>query len=363
MGVVNVTPDSFSDGGRCLDPELAVKHGRRAASPRAPTSSTSAASRPAPGPTPAAGRGGARPGAPGDRRRWPPTASLVSVDTMRAEVAAAAVAAGAVLVNDVSGGLADHADAAGRGRLGAPYVADALAGALARRCSSTRRTTTWSADVRRRAARQQLDAAVAAGIDPEPDRASTRASASPRPPTRTGTCSPARERLHALGHPVLVATSRKWFLGSLLADAPATLRPPELREDATTATSALAAAAGAWCVRVHAARPPLDAVRVAARWAAEPAAMAEPRQVPRARGRGGERRVLRGVRDRRPRRDAGPVARRPRDALRAPGGAAGAGHRADQPLVGADHGEHAVHPVLPHRRRGQPARDAAASRR
>ena len=46
---------------------------------------------------------------------------------------------------------------------------------------------------------------------------------------------------------------------------------------------------------------------------------------------------------------------RRRDAVRAPGGAAGAGHRADQPLLGADHGEHAVHPVLPHRRRGQRA--------
>ncbi len=74
------------------------------------------------------------------------------------------------------------------------------------------------------------------------------------------------ERLHELGHPVLIATSRKRFLGTLLADA-GELRPPELREDGTTATSALAAASGAWCIRTHRARPTLDAVRVARRWA------------------------------------------------------------------------------------------------
>ena len=78
------------------------------------------------------------------------------------------------------------------------------------------------------------------------------------------------ERLHELGHPVLIATSRKRFLGTLLADEAGELRPPELREDATTATSALAAASGAWCIRTHLARPTLDAVRVAGRWAGAP---------------------------------------------------------------------------------------------
>jgi dihydropteroate synthase len=76
------------------------------------------------------------------------------------------------------------------------------------------------------------------------------------------------ERLHELDRPVLVATSRKRFLGALLADPSGELRPPEQREDATTATSALAAAAGAWCIRTHSVRSTLDAVRVARRWAA-----------------------------------------------------------------------------------------------
>jgi dihydropteroate synthase len=75
-------------------------------------------------------------------------------------------------------------------------------------------------------------------------------------------------RLHELGHPVLVATSRKRFLGTLLADERGEPRPPVERDDATTATTALAAVAGAWCVRSHAVRPAADAVRVASRWAA-----------------------------------------------------------------------------------------------
>jgi dihydropteroate synthase len=76
------------------------------------------------------------------------------------------------------------------------------------------------------------------------------------------------ERLHELGHPLLVATSRKRFLGELLAEGDGAPRPPVERDDATTATTALAAAAGAWCIRAHAVRPTADAVRVAARWAA-----------------------------------------------------------------------------------------------
>jgi dihydropteroate synthase len=75
-------------------------------------------------------------------------------------------------------------------------------------------------------------------------------------------------RLHDLGHPVLVATSRKRFLGTLLADERGEPRPPGERDDATTATTALAAVAGAWCVRSHAVRSTADAVRVASRWAA-----------------------------------------------------------------------------------------------
>ena len=75
------------------------------------------------------------------------------------------------------------------------------------------------------------------------------------------------EELHSLGQPVLVGSSRKSFLGSLLADDEGDLRPVLDREDATTALTTLAAAAGAWCVRVHEVRANVDAVKVVERWA------------------------------------------------------------------------------------------------
>jgi dihydropteroate synthase len=115
--------------------------------------------------------------------------------------------------------------------------------------------------------RQQLDAALAAGVDP------ARIAVDPgigfsKTPDQNWDVLGGMERLHELGQPVLIATSRKRFLGTLLADEAGELRPPERREDGTTATSALAAAAGAWCIRTHLVRPTLDAVTVAGRWAA-----------------------------------------------------------------------------------------------
>ena len=75
------------------------------------------------------------------------------------------------------------------------------------------------------------------------------------------------DALTTLGLPVLVGASRKSFLGQLLAGSSGDPRSATDRDDATTAITALAAAAGAWCVRVHDVRPSADAVRVAARWA------------------------------------------------------------------------------------------------
>jgi dihydropteroate synthase len=113
----------------------------------------------------------------------------------------------------------------------------------------------------------RLEAAVAAGVDP------ARTAVDPgigfsKTADQNWDVLAGMERLHDLGHPVLIATSRKRFLGALLADSAGELRPPELREDATTATSALAAGAGAWCIRTHQVRATLDAVLVARRWAA-----------------------------------------------------------------------------------------------
>ena len=261
MGVVNVTPDSFSDGGRYLDPGLAVEHGRLLAAQGADLVDVGGEStRP----------GAVRPPVEEELARVVPVVRglaaagvLVSVDTMRAAVAEAAVAAGAVLVNDVSGGRADPRMLPTVARLGTPYV---LMHWRAHSVEMQQRTQYDDvvADVRDELA-AQLDAAVAAGVDPgkvvlDPGIGFSKTG------EQNWQVLAGLEQLHALGRPLLVATSRKRFLGTLLAGDDGEPRPPEGRDDATAATSALAAAAGAWCVRVHAVPSSLDAVRVAARW-------------------------------------------------------------------------------------------------
>ena len=261
MGVLNVTPDSFSDGGRYLDPARALAHGRRLVADGADLVDVGGEStRP----------GAVRPSVAEEIERVLPVVTalaaegvVVSVDTMRAAVAEEAVRAGAALVNDVSGGRADPDMLPAVARLGAPYV-------LMHWRAHSREMEQHTAygdvvgDVLAELA-EQLEAAVAAGI--RPDRIAVdpgigfSKTADQNWDVLAGT-----ERLHELGHPVLVATSRKRFLGALLAGPDGTLRAAEEREDATTATAALAAAAGAWCIRTHAVRPSLDAVRVAGRW-------------------------------------------------------------------------------------------------
>ena len=263
MGVLNVTPDSFSDGGLFLEPDRAVAHGLALARQGADLVDVGGES--------------TRPGAarvPVDEelaRVLPVVTELaaagvvVSVDTMRAEVAVAAVEAGAALVNDVSGGLADPGMLATIARLGVPCVLMHW-----RAPSDTMQQHTAYDDVVgdvTRELRGRLDAATDAGID------LSRVAVDPgigfsKTSDQNWEVLAGLDRLAELGRPVLVATSRKRFLGSLLADASGELRAPEQRQDATTATSALAASAGAWCIRAHDVRATLDAVQVAHRWAA-----------------------------------------------------------------------------------------------
>jgi dihydropteroate synthase len=263
MGVLNVTPDSFSDGGRFVDPHLAVKHGRQLAAEGADIVDVGGEStRP----------GAVRPSQGEELDRVIPVIAalvsegcLVSVDTMRAQVAEAAVGAGAVLVNDVSGGLADEQMFPVVARLGTPYVLMHW-----RAHSHEMQDHTEYVDVVDDVIselRDRLAAAAGAGIDP------VRVAVDPgigfsKTSEQNWDVLAATERFHEIGRPVLVATSRKRFLGVLLADQDGTLRPPHLREDATTATSALAAIAGAWCIRAHSVRATRDAVDVAHRWAA-----------------------------------------------------------------------------------------------
>jgi dihydropteroate synthase len=263
MGVLNVTPDSFSDGGRWFDTAKAIEHGRHLVREGADIIDVGGEStRP----------GAARPTPQEELERVLPVVEAlardgvtVSVDTMRASVARETLAAGAALVNDVSGGRADPDMFATVARAGAPYVLMHW-----RAHSATMQQATSYDDVVEDVATElgeQLRLALEAGIAPE------RISLDPgigfsKTADQNWDVLAATERYHELGHPLLVATSRKRFLGHLLVGPDGELRPPVERDDATTATTALAAAAGAWCIRAHAVRSTADAVRVAARWAA-----------------------------------------------------------------------------------------------
>ncbi|GAA1938008.1 dihydropteroate synthase [Kitasatospora viridis] len=282
MGILNVTPDSFSDGGHWLDAGLAVERGLALVAEGADLVDVGGES--------------TRPGA----RRVPEAEELdrvipvirelarqgvlVSVDTMRASVAEAAVQAGARIVNDVSGGQADPAMAKAVARTGVPFVVMHWRG----QSTEMDRLTEYGdgdlvAEVLGEVERQ-LDAAVAAGVDPaqiivDPGLGFAK--------TREHDWALLAEldAWSVLGRPLLVGPSRKRFLGELLAD-PATgePRPARARDDATAASAVLAAAQGAWAVRVHEVRASADAVRVEAELRARRLAAGQLRS-----GRSGER--------------------------------------------------------------------------
>lgn len=261
MGVLNVTPDSFSDGGRYADAGTALEHGLALAAAGADLVDVGGEStRP----------GAQRVSADEELARVLPVVRelaaqgvLVSIDTMRASVALAAVTAGAVLVNDVSGGLADEQMLTAIAGLDVPYVL------MHWRAHSSRMQAEATyhnvvAEVGTHL-RSRVAAASAAGIDPE------RIVLDPglgfaKEAEHNWQLLRALPSLVALGRPVLVGASRKRFLGALLAGPDGSPRAVEDREAATVAISALAASAGAWCVRVHDVRANLDAVRVAAEW-------------------------------------------------------------------------------------------------
>ena len=261
MGVVNVTPDSFSDGGRWFDADAAVRRGLALLDEGADLLDVGGES--------------TRPGAarvPVDEElarvlpvveRLVARGATVSVDTTRAVVAAGAVDAGAVLVNDVSGGMADPDMAPVVARTGVAYVAMHWRG-HADVMDAHDAYDDVVADVRRELA-QRVDALRAAGVDDgqvvlDPGLGFA----------KTGESNwPLLAHLPALvadGYPVLVGASRKRFLGHLLAGPDGSPAAPSARDDATAAVTALAAAAGAWAVRVHEVRASAAAVRVAARW-------------------------------------------------------------------------------------------------
>ncbi|WP_344019840.1 dihydropteroate synthase [Pseudonocardia kongjuensis] len=252
MGILNVTPDSFSDGGRHDTVAAAVAHGTALAAAGADIVDVGGES--------------TRPGArrvPVDeelRRVLPVVRALagrgiaVGIDTMRASVAEAALAAGAVLVNDVSGGLADP------GMLGLVAAADVRCVLMHwRGHSATMDDRAVYDDVVgevRAELLARVDAAVAAGVRPERIVLDPGFGFAKRPQQDVALLA----GLHALvdtGFPVLAGTSRKRFVGGLTGRAAAVDR-----DAGTLATVVLAAQQGVWGVRVHAVGPARDAIRV-----------------------------------------------------------------------------------------------------
>jgi dihydropteroate synthase len=261
MGVLNVTPDSFSDGGEWLEPAAAIEHGRRMVADGADLVDVGGEStRP----------GAARSPVDEELRRVLPVVRelvadgiVVSIDTMRAEVAEQAVAAGAQVINDVSGGRADPRMFAVAAAAGVPYILMHW-----RRHSASMDDATSYGDVVADVLAElapQVDAAQAAGVAPERLAIDPGLGFSKRPEHNWALLHRLPE-LFTSGFPVLVGASRKRFLGGLLGAGPDQPRPASERDDATVAITTLAAAAGAWCVRVHEVRPNADAVRVVARW-------------------------------------------------------------------------------------------------
>jgi dihydropteroate synthase len=258
MGVLNVTPDSFSDGGVFLDAGAAIAHGLAMVSEGADLVDVGGEStRP----------GAQRVDAEQEQRRVLPVLRAlaaegvpVSIDTMRASTAAAAVDVGACLVNDVSGGLADDAMAGTVADLDVPFVAMHWRG--------------HSVDMDTRAVYDDVVAEVVAELELRLEALTAQGLDIDRIVVDPGLGFAKQaghnwsllthlDALRGLGRPVLVGASRKGFLGTLLADD-GQPRPADRRADATTAITSLVAADGAWAVRVHDVAGSADAVRVVA---------------------------------------------------------------------------------------------------
>lgn len=262
MGVVNVTDDSFSDGGRYLDPARAVAHAQSLVADGADIIDVGGES--------------TRPGAvridPATEtaRILPVVKELaaqgikVSIDTMHAAVAEVALDNGAGIVNDVSGGRADPDMASVVARAGVPWVLMHWRSVGANRPHDVPRYRDVVGEVRDELM-SAVDAAVGAGVDPrnliiDPGLGFAKTAAD------NWLLLQALREFVGTGFPVLVGASRKRFLGALLAGADGTPRPPDGRETATAVISALAGLNGAWGVRVHDVRSSVDALKVVHAW-------------------------------------------------------------------------------------------------
>jgi len=242
MGILNVTPDSFSDGGRYVGLDDALRHARELVAAGADIVDVGGEST----------RPGARRVDPVEeqRRVLPVIRELasegvrLSIDTMNAATAFAAVDAGADVINDVSGGLADRYMAQVAADTGRPFVAMHWRGHLADATAGMR-----GDDVPgqvRDELRRRVDDLVDAGVERDQIVLDPGLGFSKDADQNWEVLASLHE-LGRLGHPMVVGASRKRFLGDLLPDG----AEPRDRDAATAVISVLAAQAGVWAVRVH----------------------------------------------------------------------------------------------------------------
>ena len=271
MGVLNITEDSFSDGGLWLDPAKAAQHGRDMMAAGADIIDIGAES--------------TRPGAKrvseadelaritGAVKTLIPAGAVLSIDTTRASVAAAALSEGAQIINDVSGGtldaelphvVADH---------DCLYIVQHWRGWLAGSAGDVpdANTSVYANGVVNDVydeLMKQVDDVLQAGVSPsqiiiDPGLGFSKPSVEHNFPLMV-----ALERFNATGYPVLIGASRKRFVGAALADAGIDEPSMGSKDNATAAISALCAEYGAWAVRVHDVEKSRDAVAIGNAWRA-----------------------------------------------------------------------------------------------
>ena len=260
MGILNVTPDSFSDGGTHDTADAAIAHGLELAAQGADMVDV--------------GGDSTRPGSvrvsPEEEQRrilrvireLSNRGIVVSVDTLNAETAAAALDAGAHIINDVSGVNVQQAMIDLVARRGAPYILMHSRGtSTTMDALSTYEDVTHDVIAELCQLRERL---YQAGVKPEnlivdPGLGFAKAGSQDWDLLR------ALPRLLDMGNKVLIAASRKRFLGHLLGEDQGP-RPAAERDGATAAISALSTFGGAWAVRVHDVAATADAVATAHAW-------------------------------------------------------------------------------------------------
>jgi dihydropteroate synthase len=246
MGVLNVTPDSFSDGGLWFDHDRAVAHGLELMAAGADIIDVGGEStRP----------GSARVDEAEELRRVVPVVrelaaagAVISVDTMRARVAAESLAAGAHIINDVSAGQSDPTMLSVAAESGAPIVLMHWRGYLDQ-ASATFHYDDVVAEVISEL-RTRIDEAIDVGVEPANIIVDPGLGFSKNAEHNWQLLS-ALDEFAALDHRLLVAASRKRFIASLLSPDDPKQAEQAAKDQATATISAISAQAGAWAVRVH----------------------------------------------------------------------------------------------------------------